>query len=234
MMPLTIFNDEMMDPSSTSAPSPSPPSLTTPTSHLNQSTDSTVPRAPLTVPKPLLVVPLANFTDPKQEVLISRIQTFTPWRKAKVWTPRPGSLHIPLQPRSKYFPPPIPDSKGHIYELAILLHRLGHSKFLVADGLTLRQLAGDCRYGEEEDLSVVLVNIKPPPERKSIKSYFKSLSPLVLAERRVIYRSSEEWRITDRADEYGDDDADDSDDDADDDGDENHDDQLLIDDSPIM
>ncbi|KAJ6016136.1 hypothetical protein N7540_010727 [Penicillium herquei] len=193
----------------------SPASLTPGTSHL-EPTPPNKTRAPFTPSEPLLVVPLANFTEQERKTLISRVQSLVePPRKVEVWIPRPGSLHIPLQPRSRYFVQPIPDSKAHIYELAILLHRLGYSKFFVADGLTLRQLQGDCRHGEEEVLSVVLVNIKQPTRNGSIKNYFESLSPLVFAKRRAVgidsesdshsdeeyTGSSEEWSGTDAEDE---------------------------------
>ncbi|KAJ5707648.1 hypothetical protein N7488_007449 [Penicillium malachiteum] len=190
-------------------------------------------RAASTAPEPLLVVPLASFTESQQETLIFRIRRFLRTRhKAEIWKPKPKSLHIPIAPRSNYFPQCNPDSKAHIHELAIFLHRLGHSKFLVADGLTLRQLTNDCRYGDEEVLSVVLVNIKSSPGKKSIKSYFQSLSPLVFAERRIIeienpsdadsysysdetwegdMGSSEEWSGTDTPDEDRDGDDDDDD-----------------------
>ncbi|KAJ5621641.1 hypothetical protein N7528_006424 [Penicillium herquei] len=144
-------------------------------------------RPPSTPPLPLLVVPLAGFTNTQEKTLISKIRCFLGTsHKAEIWKPKPKSLHVPVPPRSNYFPPCNPDSKAHIHELAILLHRLGHFKFLVADGLTLRQLTDDCRCGEDAALSVVLVNIKSPPEKRSIKSYFQSLSPLVFAERRII------------------------------------------------
>lgn len=58
------------------------------------------------------------------------------------------------------------DSQANIYAIAILAHRAGWTRLIVADDLTKRQLRGTCRVGESSWTSVVMVAIRQSAEQQ--------------------------------------------------------------------
>ncbi|GAQ40616.1 hypothetical protein AtubIFM55763_007429 [Aspergillus tubingensis] len=108
---------------------------------------------------PLLLVYLAKQTPAEQAYLASRLHEF--FRKENItltrWQPSSGLLRRVALHGS------CPDSQANIHAMAILAYRAGWTRFLVADGLTQRQVHGNLRLWEDPLLSLVMVVVKPEP-----------------------------------------------------------------------
>ncbi|GLA34849.1 hypothetical protein AnigIFM63309_009028 [Aspergillus niger] len=108
---------------------------------------------------PLLLVYLAEQTSAEQAYLAVRLQDFLGKENVTLtrWQPSPALLcRVAIQ--GSY-----PDSQANIHAMATLAYRAGWTRFLVADGLTQRQLHGNLRMGEDPLLSLVMVIVKPEP-----------------------------------------------------------------------
>ncbi|KAJ6190265.1 hypothetical protein N7519_000286 [Penicillium mononematosum] len=55
------------------------------------------------------------------------------------------------------------ESQANLYALAVLAYQSGHSKLMVADELSKRQLTGNLRPGEGTCLSVILISVNEKP-----------------------------------------------------------------------
>ncbi|KAJ5383232.1 hypothetical protein N7517_001143 [Penicillium concentricum] len=87
-------------------------------------------------------------TQPTPSTRGNNVQTFTPSISLLASMARQGSHR---------------DSQANLYALAILAYQSGHSKFLVADELSKRQLTGKLRPGEESTLSAILISLNEKP-----------------------------------------------------------------------
>ncbi|GKZ21348.1 hypothetical protein AbraIFM66951_010137 [Aspergillus brasiliensis] len=108
---------------------------------------------------PLLVIYLAKQTEAEKAYLAVRLQDFLGRDNVKLTRWQPSTkLRRRLALQGSY-----PDSQANLHAMAILAYRAGWTRFVVADGLTQRQLHGNLRIGEDPLLSLVMVVVGPEP-----------------------------------------------------------------------
>ncbi|PWY80735.1 hypothetical protein BO94DRAFT_148975 [Aspergillus sclerotioniger CBS 115572] len=104
----------------------------------------------------LLLVSLTDLSETAEATLLNGFQ-HSPQANVKlsVWRPSRRVL-ARIAHQGLYH-----DSQENIYAVAVLAYRAGWTSLVVADGLTKRQLHGTLRVGENPQVSVVAVTIRP-------------------------------------------------------------------------
>ncbi|KAL2823498.1 hypothetical protein BDW59DRAFT_148691 [Aspergillus cavernicola] len=101
----------------------------------------------------LLVVYLANWSEEKEENLVQHLPSLKDVQITK-WHPSDAFLQS-VAPQGQH-----QDSQANIYAVAIAAFQSGWSEFVVADGLTRRQIKGVYRNGDKPLISVAGVSVK--------------------------------------------------------------------------
>ncbi|KAJ5819120.1 hypothetical protein N7474_004711 [Penicillium riverlandense] len=103
----------------------------------------------------LLLTVLTDLEEAGESALVNHINKSPKQGEIQKWKASEELLHS-ITTKSD-----LRDSMASLYGLAILAYQVGHSRLVVADNLTKRQLEGMPAQGESSRVSVVMVAIKP-------------------------------------------------------------------------
>ncbi|KAJ5095422.1 hypothetical protein NUU61_004778 [Penicillium alfredii] len=112
----------------------------------------------------LLVVSLAELSEAGTAILLQHFHQALPNTSIQHWHPTLAER------QSVAAQGPYPDSQENLYGVAILARRSGWTGFVVADGLANRQAHGSACGGENAQVSVVMVAVRPAEQDHSTGS----------------------------------------------------------------
>lgn len=134
----------------------------------------------------LLLTFLTDLGEASESALVNHIQNPPQEIEIQKWKPSEELL------QSITAKGDLQDSMASLYGLAILAHQAGHSRLVVADNLTKRQLKGLPAQGESSRVSAVMVAIKPGKEDGQVR---------VIAKRNAVGENGQ-WLLRDTLESF--------------------------------